>query len=95
VLPVGTSVTSYSDTAAQVSVWCTALFGVAGTDSRNPVRTSWYTLDITLVWEQADWKVVSTEQTEGPTPIGGDDLVSGAEDIAEAVEEYGGFTYAR
>ncbi|MGK5534060.1 hypothetical protein, partial [Streptomyces sp. URMC 129] len=94
-MPVGTSVTSYSATTAEIAVWCSGLFGIAGTDSQSPVRTSWFTMSFTLVWENADWKVVSTDQSEGPTPVSGDNLVSGADEIAEAVEEFGGFTYAR
>ncbi|MFI7277512.1 hypothetical protein [Streptomyces sp. NPDC049879] len=94
-LPVGSTTTEVTDTTAEVSVWCAGLFGIAGTDSRTPVRTSWFTLHFTLAWEEGDWKVVRTEQTEGPTPVSGDDVVSGAEEIAEAAESYGGFTYAR
>ncbi len=94
-MPVGSSVTSYEDTAAEVSVWCSGLFGIAGTDSQNPVRTSWFTMHFSLIWEDGDWKVTGTEQSEGPTPVNGDNRVSGADEIAEAVEEYGGFTYAR
>lgn len=94
-LPVGSGVESYSPTTAEVSVWCSGLVGIAGLDSRNPVRTSWFTMHLTLTWEDGDWKVTTTEQTEGPTPVNGDNQISGAEEIAEAVEEYGGFTYAR
>ncbi|WP_059007594.1 hypothetical protein [Streptomyces specialis] len=94
-MPVGTSVTTYSTTTAEIAVWCTGLFGIAGVDSQNPVRTTWFTLHLSLAWENGDWRVVSTEQTDGPTPVGGDSVVSGADEIAEAVEEYGGFTYAR
>ncbi|WP_052848472.1 hypothetical protein [Streptomyces avicenniae] len=94
-LPVGSTTTEISDTSAEVSVWCAGLFGIAGTDSQTPVRTSWFTLHFTLAWEEGDWKVVGSEQTEGPTPVSGDDVVSGAEEIAEAAELYGGFTYAR
>lgn len=94
-MPVGTSVESFDDTSAEVSVWCSGLFGMAGSDSTNPVRTSWFTLHFTLTWEGDDWKVVSTEQVEGPTPVNGDNRASTADDIAEAVEGYGGFTYAR
>ncbi|RKN05571.1 hypothetical protein [Streptomyces radicis] len=94
-MPVGSSTVEYGETAAEVSVWCTGLFGMAGAESRNPVRTSWFTITFDLVWEDGDWKVSDTEQAEGPTPVGGDDRVSGADEIAEAVEQYGGFTYAR
>lgn len=94
-LPIGSSLTEYTDTSAEVAVWCVGLTGIAGLDSQNPVRTSWFTLHLNLAWAEGDWKVVSTEQTEGPTPVNGDNVISGAEEIAEAVREYGGFTYAR
>ncbi|RKN39167.1 hypothetical protein [Streptomyces hoynatensis] len=94
-MPVGSSLTEYADTSAEVSVWCAGLTGIAGLDSQNPVRTSWFTLHLSLSWAEGDWKVVSTEQSEGPTPVNGDNVISGADEIAEAVQEYGGFTYAR
>ncbi|SOD65924.1 hypothetical protein SAMN06297387_1247 [Streptomyces zhaozhouensis] len=94
-LPIGSTTESYSATTAEISVWCAGLFGLAGLDSQSPVRTSWFTMRLTLTWEDSDWKVVTTEQTEGPTPVNGDNRISGAEEIAEAIEEFGGFTYAR
>ncbi|MGW3296574.1 hypothetical protein ACWC9S_21640 [Streptomyces xiamenensis] len=93
--PIGSYLTAYTDTTAEVSVWCSGLFGLAGTESLTPVRSSWFTINFTLAWENGDWKVTGSTQTEGPTPVPGDNRASGAEEIAEAVEEYGGFTYAR
>lgn len=94
-VPIGTSVHEYDAGSAEVSVWCSGLFGIAGSDSTTPVRNSWFTVHFTLVWEDEDWKVLSTDQTEGPAPVGSDTRVSSADEIAEAVELYGGFTYAR
>ena len=37
----------------------------------------------------------SSSQKDGPTPVNGDNRASTADEIAKAVEEYGGFTYAR
>lgn len=93
-MPVGTKVTAYDDSAATVEVWCQGLFGIAGDSSTTPVTSSWFTVTMKLRWED-DWKVVETAQKTGPTPVNGDNPVSGAEEISKAVEEYGGFTYAR
>ncbi|MER6127257.1 hypothetical protein ABT173_32670 [Streptomyces sp. NPDC001795] len=94
-LPVGTKVTSYSAAGATVQVWCTGLFGLTGQGSTNPVTSSWFTVTVKLNWTGGDWKVVETNQKTGPTPINGDNPVSGSDEISKAVEEYGGFTYAR
>lgn len=48
-----------------------------------------------LEWAVGDWKVVTQSQKEGPAPVPGDDTASSADDMAKAVDEYGGFTYAR
>lgn len=93
-LPVGTKVTSSSDTAATVEVWCNSLFGLTGESSTNPVTSGWFTVTMKLTWN-GDWKVLETSQKTGPTPVNGDNAVSGADEIGKAVEEFGGFTYAR
>jgi hypothetical protein len=93
-LPVGTKVTSSSDTAATVEVWCNSLFGLTGQSSTNPVTSGWFTVTMKLAWN-GDWKVLETSQKTGPTPVNGDSPVSGADEIGKAVEEFGGFTYAR
>ncbi|MEW2163264.1 hypothetical protein AB0912_09715 [Streptomyces sp. NPDC007084] len=92
---IGTKVTASSADAATVEVWCSGLLGLAGENSTNPVTSSWFTITMTLNWTGGDWKIVSHSQKDGPAPVPGDDRASTADDIAKAVEEYGGFTYAR
>ncbi|MGY5114548.1 hypothetical protein ACWC2H_01510 [Streptomyces sp. 900105755] len=94
-LPAGTKVTAYSDTAATVEVWCNGLFGMAGEKSTNPVTSNWFTITMKLNWSDGDWKVLESSQTTGPTPVTGDNPVSGTDEISKAVQEFGGFTYAR
>ncbi|KRV51070.1 hypothetical protein AQ490_02370 [Wenjunlia vitaminophila] len=94
-VPVGTKVEKYERDGATVSVWCTGLIGMAGSGSLDPVRTDWFTYTFQLRWTGGDWKVVKDTKQKGPAPVDGDVPVAGAEDIAGAVEEYGGFTYAR
>ncbi|MFD8198341.1 hypothetical protein [Streptomyces sp. NPDC059701] len=94
-LPIGTKTTSYSDSAASVDVWCTGVFGTAGAESTNPVSSDWFTMTLQLRWASGDWKIDSFSQTEGPAPVPGDNKASSADEMAKAVQEYGGFTYAR
>ncbi|MET9444443.1 hypothetical protein [Streptomyces sp. NPDC006610] len=93
-MPAGTKVTSYDAGAATVEVWCTGLFGLAGDGSTKPVTSGWFTVTMKLRWN-GDWKVLETSQKTGPTPVNGDNPVSGADEIGKAVNEFGGFTYAR
>ncbi|MFF5844543.1 hypothetical protein ACIP4T_39795 [Streptomyces massasporeus] len=95
VVPVGTKVTSYNGSAASVALWYTSLFGLSGEGSKNPVTESWYTTTYQLKWVDGDWKVTGFTQKDGPVPVGRDQRASTAEDMSKAVEEYGGFTYAR
>lgn len=94
-VPIGTKVTSSSDASATVEVWCTGLYGTAGTDSTDPVTSDWFTMTLQLRWADDDWKVDSFSQKDGPAPVPGDNKASSADEMAKAVEEYGGFTYAR
>ncbi|SEC89801.1 hypothetical protein [Streptomyces sp. TLI_105] len=94
-IPVGTKVRDYTDTSATVEVWCTGLVGLAGAGSTKPVTSTWFTLTEKLTWVGGDWRVESSTQSEGPTPVNGDNRASTADEIAEAVQGYGGFTYAR
>ncbi|EMF56696.1 MULTISPECIES: hypothetical protein [Streptomyces] len=94
-MPVGTTTTSYSDNTAIVEVWCTGVFGMASENTTNPVTSDWFTMTLQLRWENDDWKVDSFAQKEGPAPVNGDNKVSTSDEISKAVEEYGGFTYAR
>ncbi|NJQ00102.1 hypothetical protein [Streptomyces zingiberis] len=94
-VPVGTQLTDYSDREATVAVWASSLFGLAGEGSTRPVSDGWFTITLKLTWSGGDWKVASHSQKSGPAPVRSDATASGAEEIAEAVEGYGGFTYAR
>ncbi|WP_405458642.1 hypothetical protein OG786_16250 [Streptomyces sp. NBC_00101] len=94
-VPVGTKVTASSSDRATVEVWCTGLVGMAGPGSTKPVTATWFTITEKLVWSGSDWKITTSSQAEGPTPVGGDNRASTADDIAGAVEGFGGFTYAR
>ncbi|WP_330435100.1 hypothetical protein OIC43_21345 [Streptomyces sp. NBC_00825] len=93
--PVGTKVTESSGSSTTVDVWCTGVFGTAGVSSTNPVSNDWFTMTLKLQWDGSDWKVDSFSQKEGPAPVNTDRTASNADEIAKAVEEYGGFTYAR
>ncbi|MFG2312839.1 hypothetical protein ACGFS9_29825 [Streptomyces sp. NPDC048566] len=92
---IGTKTTAVSPDAATVDVWCSGLLGLAGENSANPVTSSWFTITMKMEWAGDDWKIVTHKQKDGPAPVPGDDRASGADDIAKAVQEYGGFTYAR
>lgn len=93
--PVGTKITEYTDTSATVEVWCTGVFGTAGVSSTNPVTNDWFTMTLKLQWADGGWKVDSFSQKDGPAPVNADRTASSADEIAKAVEQYGGFTYAR
>lgn len=94
-IPVGTKVTELNGDVATVEVWSTGLVGLAGTASTKPVTETWFTLTEKLKWLGNDWKISSSSQVDGPTPVSGDNRASSAGDIAKAVQGYGGFTYAR
>ncbi|MFI9123377.1 hypothetical protein ACIGW0_28980 [Streptomyces bikiniensis] len=95
VIPVGSKVESYTADRATVSVWYSTLFGLAGETSQNPVSEAWYTDTFELRWADGDWKVVKTTQKDGPVPVARDQRASAAQDMADAVGQFGGFTYAR
>ncbi|URM90803.1 hypothetical protein LUW75_13365 [Streptomyces sp. MRC013] len=94
-MPVGTQLLEMNGDAATVEVWCTGLVGMAGETSTKPVTQTWFTITQKLKWVGGDWKIQSSSQKEGPTPVNGDNRASTADEIAEAVAGYGGFTYAR
>ncbi|GAB2752692.1 hypothetical protein [Streptomyces bullii] len=93
--PIGTTVTKASADSATIDVWCSGLLGLAGENSTNPVTNSWFTLTMQLKWTDGDWKILTHSQKDGPAPVPGDERASTADEMAKAVEEYGGFTYAR
>ncbi|MCB8907811.1 MULTISPECIES: hypothetical protein [unclassified Streptomyces] len=94
-IPIGARVLDYTENSATVEVWCTSLGGLAGAGSTKPVTSTWFTITEKLTWVGGDWRLESLDQREGPTPVNGDNRASMADEIAEAVEGYGGFTYAR
>ncbi|MFJ1550286.1 hypothetical protein [Streptomyces sp. NPDC088246] len=93
--PAGTKIVKFNGDTASVAVWYSALFGLAGEGSKNPVSESWFTNTFDLAWIDGDWKITDFTQKDGPTPVGRDQAASPAEEMANAVEEFGGFTYAR
>lgn len=93
--PVGAKVEKFAGDSASVAVWYSALFGLAGEGSKNPVSESWYTNTFELRWINGDWKVTDFTQKDGPVPVGRDQAASPADEMADAVEQFGGFTYAR
>ncbi|MGX1852126.1 hypothetical protein OIU91_18955 [Streptomyces sp. NBC_01456] len=93
--PVGTKTESLKGDTAKVSVWYSALFGLAGAQSKNPVSESWYTNTFDLKWMGGDWKVTDFTQKDGPAPVGRDQAAASAGDMTKAVQGFGGFTYAR
>ncbi|MFH8490905.1 hypothetical protein [Streptomyces longisporoflavus] len=95
IIPVGTTLKKLSGNSATVNIWYSSLFGLAGESAKNPVSESWYTNTYELRWVGGDWKVADFKQKDGPVPVGRDQRASTADDMAKAVEEYGGFTYAR
>ncbi|MFI0908085.1 hypothetical protein ACH4TE_31920 [Streptomyces sioyaensis] len=94
-VPVGTKLVKLESDTANLEVWCTGLFGTAGVKSTTPVTTDWFTMRLQLKWASGDWKVEGFSQQDGPAPVSGDNKTSGADQIAQAVKQYGGFTYAR
>ncbi|MEU9362560.1 hypothetical protein AB0M10_24425 [Streptomyces sp. NPDC051840] len=93
--PIGAKVEKFEGDSASVAVWYSALFGLAGEGSKNPVSESWYTNTFELRWINGDWKVTDFTQKDGPVPVGRDQAASPADEMADAVEQFGGFTYAR
>ncbi|GDY55398.1 hypothetical protein SVIO_060210 [Streptomyces violaceusniger] len=71
------------------------MFGTAGEGSKNPVANDWFTMTVKMRWVNKDWKVESYSQKDGPAPVNSDNTASTADEIAKAVQQYGGFTYAR
>ncbi|MFG2523666.1 hypothetical protein [Streptomyces sp. NPDC048527] len=94
-IPVGSKLLEHSGDSAKVSVWYMGLLGISGASSTNPVSSTWLTWTFDLQWTDGDWKITADSQKSGPTPVPGDERASTSDDISKAIEEYGGFTYAR
>ncbi|MEU6808906.1 hypothetical protein ABZ920_07850 [Streptomyces sp. NPDC046831] len=95
VVPVGTTVQQYGDSTAKVAVWYMGLIGMSGERSTDPVTSTWKTWTFTLQWTGGDWKIAADSQQDGPAPVPGDDRAATSDEISKAIDEYGGFTYAR
>ncbi|WP_455357509.1 hypothetical protein [Streptomyces sp. SYSU K217416] len=94
-IPVGAKAEKFTGDTASVAVWYSSLFGLAGEGSKNPVSESWYTNTFDLKWINGDWKITAFTQKDGPVPVGRDQAASSAKEMADAVAQFGGFTYAR
>ncbi|MCX5421863.1 hypothetical protein [Streptomyces sp. NBC_00078] len=94
-IPVGTKVIQYSDNSAAVAVWYMGLIGMSSQSSTDPVSSTWKTWTFDLQWVNGDWKITTDTQKDGPAPVPGDDKAATSDEISKAIEEYGGFTYAR
>ncbi|MER7752756.1 hypothetical protein [Kitasatospora sp. NPDC097643] len=94
-IPVGTRSNGYTPDSVKVDVWCTGLFGLAGERSIRPVSEEWFTLSLSLRWTGTDWKLTDFSRAGGPAPVPPDQQAATAEEITGAVEQFGGFRYAR
>ncbi|MFE5816897.1 hypothetical protein ACFQ6S_26315 [Streptomyces sp. NPDC056479] len=94
-VPVGTKLEQHSQSRAKVSVWYMGLIGMSGQGSTDPVSSTWKTWTFDLQWLNGDWKITADTQKDGPAPVPGDDKAASSDEISKAIEEYGGFTYAR
>ncbi|MEV7188989.1 hypothetical protein [Kitasatospora sp. NPDC093102] len=94
-IPVGAKSSGYTEDSVKVNVWCTGLFGLAGEHSTKPVSEEWFTLSLSLRWTGTDWKLSDYSRAAGPAPIPPDQQAATAEEITGAVEQFGGFHYAR
>lgn len=71
------------------------LVGLAGSGTTRPVQEGWGTTTVTLRWAAGDWKWTAGSFTPGPTPITGVQTPSDPQTIADAVDQFAGFSYAR
>ncbi|MER7849148.1 hypothetical protein ABTZ03_35000 [Kitasatospora sp. NPDC096077] len=94
-IPVGTRSNGYTAESVKVDVWCNGLFGLAGDRSTKPVSEEWFTLNLSLRWTGTDWKLTDFSRAAGPAPVPPDQQAATAEEITGAVEQFGGFRYAR
>ncbi|MEV7775230.1 hypothetical protein [Kitasatospora sp. NPDC086791] len=94
-IPVGTKSNGYTADSVKIDVWCTGLFGLAGERSVKPVSQEWFTLNLSLRWTGTDWKLTDFSRVSGPAPVPPDQQAATAEEITGAVEQFGGFRYAR
>jgi hypothetical protein len=94
-IPVGSRTEELTAATARIAVWSNGLIGLAGQGSTQPVAENWFTLTLSLRWVGNDWKLTDYRQQAGPAPVTGDQQAADADQIRSAVEQYGGFRYAR
>ncbi|GAA1981109.1 hypothetical protein [Kitasatospora viridis] len=94
-VPIGSKTDTYAADTAKVDVWCAAMTGLAGQNSTKPVTASWFTFTISLHWTGGDWKVSDLSRQNGPVPLPADQQAATADQITGAVQQFGGFRYAR
>jgi hypothetical protein len=94
--PLGVHVVTHDPKAATatVAVWVVTVGGLAGSQSTAPVTSAWYTVTVTLHYTHGDWKWQSFSQTDGPTPISGQQTPSTNQQWQTA-NGFGGLRYAR
>lgn len=68
-LPAAVHVSSFSTDAAQISVWSmTTTQSDINNTGTVAVSTLWATTDISLVWQDGDWKAADWSYRQGPRP---------------------------
>lgn len=81
VQPLAVRVDAYAPERARVSVWLVRVL------SRQGVvvpQSSWVTESVDLVWERGDWRLWTTTETPGPTPVlDGSDMPASAAGLEE------------
>ena len=87
-IPAGYRIDSFTQDAASVSVWGTAVFIAPG---RQASSDGWSTVTVELVWENADWRVSSRETADGPTPP---DTPTPPKGIGTAINAFQEFAHA-
>jgi hypothetical protein len=84
----GYRVDGFQRNAATVSVW---RVGIVGSGASVPLRQSWRTETVSLVWEDGTWKIDAVRSSPGPTPPLAGTSTEAAE-LAAAVSTFEEFT---
>jgi hypothetical protein len=66
IAPLAVRVDAYDHDRARVSVWVVRVLSRAGVAA---AQSSWVTTTLELVWERDDWRVWSSADAQGPTPV--------------------------
>ena len=89
--PVGYRVDDFSLRAATVSIW---RVGIVGSGATVEPRQSWRTETVSLVWEDATWKVAALSSSPGPTPPLAVSVVTPPAELFVSIPEFEEFTRA-